>query len=76
MISYIDTDGLKTLNRLIMDFYFLDVQVLISGCSLHVGGQIEKSFFENFEPKMSPTIYISVPDAIEHIRQQQQSRYI
>lgn len=69
MFSYIDTDGLKMLRRLVKDFVFLDVKVFLGGCPSHVGRLLEQSQLDN---NSGQVIYISVPDAIEHARQEQQ----
>lgn len=73
MFSYIDIDGVKMIRRLIKDFQFLNVKVFLGGCPSHVGQLLEQSDLSRND-RLGQIIYISVLDAIEHARQEQQDQ--
>lgn len=66
MVSYVDSDAIKMLRRLVANFDQLGVRVLLAGCPPHVGRLLERvGTLANGQ-----TIYISVPDAVEQARQE------
>ncbi|CAG2164978.1 unnamed protein product [Oppiella nova] len=69
MFSYIDTNGIKTLKRMIADYGAVGLKTLLGGCPSHVTKQLERDHFYAAVP--AHHIYISIYDAIQCAIQQQ-----
>jgi len=71
MFSYIDTDGIKTIKRTVIEYESVGIKTFLGGCPSHVTKLLERDHFYAAVP--AHHIYISICDAIQHAIQQRQS---
>ena len=66
MLSYIDTSGVTTLKNLVQNHLDISVEVLLTGCAVHIETMLKKDGF--FKEVSSDRVFKSVHDAVTMIR--------
>ena len=66
MLSYIDTTGVTTLKKLVQSHSDIAIEVLLTGCPVHIETMLKKDGF--FKEVSSDRVYKSVHDAVIMIR--------
>jgi hypothetical protein len=70
MFSYIDTDGIKTIKRTVIEYESVGIKTFLGGCPSHVTKLLERDHFYAAVP--AHHIFISIYDAIQHAIQERE----
>ncbi len=71
MFSYIDTDGIKTIKRTVIEYESVGIKTFLGSCPSHVTKLLERDHFYAAVP--AHQIFISIYDAIQHAIQERES---
>jgi hypothetical protein len=71
MFSYIDTDGIKTIKRTVIEYESVGIKTFLGGCPSHVTKLLERDHFYAAVP--AHHIFISIYDAMQHAIQERES---
>src|SRR5882724_9742224 len=66
MLSYIDTAGVTTLKKLVLDHADVEITVLLAGGAVHIESTLKNDGF--FKEVSSDRVFKSVHDAVSYIR--------